>query len=165
MPQMNPEPEVLDITSMALALADATARFRRLARQFFYEVMLADHGCPTCGGRLHMIGESRCRCEACGLGLDPTREFQRCGRCGGQPVLRISRYQCRGCGVDVPSRFVFDGIVFDADYFRQKMAETRDRKKARRAEAGSPGSRDPLRKHRNARLRMAVCARVEGCPQ
>lgn len=82
-----------------------------------------------------MIGESRCRCEACGLGLDPTREFQRCGSCGGQPVLRISRYQCRDCGADLPSRFVFDGIVFDAEYFRQKMAEVRDRRKARRTEA------------------------------
>jgi uncharacterized protein (UPF0212 family) len=140
---MSQEPDVPDITGMALAMARATERFIERAREFFYEVMLADHTCPACGGRLHMIGESRCRCDACGQALDPTQAFQRCGLCGGQPILRVCRHQCRGCGQDVPSHFVFDGIAFDAEYFRLKMAESRERRTIRRAEAArrATGSR------------------------
>jgi len=79
-----------------------------------------------------MIGESRCRCRACGHELDPTVVFQRCPACDGRLKLRICRYLCRSCGTDVPSRFVFDGIVFDREYFRQKMAESRERKQEQR---------------------------------
>jgi len=41
----------------------------------------------------------------------------------------VRRYQCSNCGHDVVSRFLFDGLVFDAEYFRQKMAECRERKR------------------------------------
>jgi hypothetical protein len=82
-----------------------------------------------------MIGESRCRCTACRQALDPTAQFQSCSACGGNPVLRISRYQCKACGRDIPSRFIFDGIVFDAEYFRQKMVEYRQRTQVRREDA------------------------------
>ena len=43
-------------------------------------------------------------------------------------MLRVRRYQCQQCGTDITSRFHFDGLVFDADYFRKKMSESRDRK-------------------------------------
>jgi hypothetical protein len=48
------------------------------------------------------------------------------------PVLRVRRYRCRDCGADVISKFLFDGLIFDADYFRQKMAESRKRKQEQR---------------------------------
>ena len=120
---------------MAFAVASAARGFVERARRFFYEVMLWDHKCPMCGGVLNMIGESRCRCTACGQVLDPTVELQRCSACGGRPVLRISRYQCGDCGSNIPSRFIFDGIVFDPNYFRQKMVEYRQRTQVRREEA------------------------------
>ena len=40
----------------------------------------------------------------------------------------MRRYLCGQCRADVPSRFLFDGLVFDAEYFRQKVAESRERK-------------------------------------
>ena len=125
---MSRRSDEIDIIGLAFRLADAVSRLVAHARRFFYEVVLSSYACPRCGGGLAMLREGRCRCTACGRDLDPTVTFQRCAACGGAPVLRISRYRCRACGADVPSRFLFDGLVFDAEYFRQKMAESRDRR-------------------------------------
>lgn len=122
----------MDIIGMAFHLTAAVARYSQRARRFFYEVMLSDLTCRQCRGRLVMVGQSRCRCTSCGYVFDPTVSFQRCSACGGVPVLRVRRYQCQQCGVDVPSRFVFEGLVFDVEYFRRKMAESRQRKRAQR---------------------------------
>lgn len=118
----------IDIIAMAFELARAVEALYEHTRRYYYEVMLSGHPCPLCGGTLAMVGESDCRCAACGHRLDPTVTFQRCTACGGVPGLRISRYQCEGCGEDVPSRFVFDARVFDREYFRLRMAESRERK-------------------------------------
>ena len=40
------------------------------------------------------------------------------------PSCMVRRYQCGQCGAEIRSRFLFDGLVFDAEYFRQKMAES-----------------------------------------
>ena len=117
---------------MAFHLTDVVSAFVQRARRLYYAVMLMGHACPDCDGALVMVGESRCRCRACGRTLDPTVAFQRCSACGGRPVLRIRRYQCSRCREDVPSRFVFQGLVFDAEYFRERMAEFRKRKQAER---------------------------------
>lgn len=115
------------IIDQAFDLAKAVEMFRTHARYYYYEVMLSGHACPRCAGRLSMIGESRCRCLSCNATLDPTTVFQRCSVCGGSPRLRVCRYQCRRCGADMLSRFVFDGHPFDREYFRQRMAESRER--------------------------------------
>jgi len=73
--------------------------------------------------------EGRCRCKACGHEFDPTVAFQSCGTCGGRLELRVRRYRCTQCGADVASRFLFDGLAFDAEYFRQKMTESRHRRR------------------------------------
>jgi hypothetical protein len=124
--------ERMDIIGMAFSLAEAVSRFSEGAKQFYYDVMLSDHPCPDCGGSLSMVGEGRCECRSCGKKFDPTVEFQNCGQCSGQVVLRVRRYQCAQCGADVPSRFLFDGLVFDAEYFRQKMAEHRQKREEQR---------------------------------
>lgn len=124
----------MDIIALAFDLARAVEAFVQRARRFFYDVMLSGHVCPRCGGRPAMIAESRCRCTACGHTFNPTVAFQRCSACGSKPKLRMTRYECRACGRDVPSRFVFDGLVFDSEYFRQRMAESRQRKQQRREE-------------------------------
>jgi len=98
-------------------------------RQLYYAVMLLRHECPDCGGRLVMEGEGRCRCQECRDEFDPTVAFQVCGVCGGRLELRVRRYRCRNCGEDMASRFLFDGLAFDAGYFRQKMTESRQRRK------------------------------------
>lgn len=125
---MSRRSEEIDIIGLAFKLAEAVSRLVAHARRFFYEVVLSSYACPGCGGKLATLRDGRCRCMACGRDLDPTVTFQRCSACGGAPVLRIRRYRCRACGADVQSRFLFDGLVFDAEYFRQKMAESRHRK-------------------------------------
>ena len=75
-----------------------------------------------------MVREGKAGCEACGRELDPTLVFQACSACGGRLALRIRRYRCRQCGADVPSRFLFDCCVFDSEYFRLRVAESRQRK-------------------------------------
>jgi len=121
----------MNIIGMAFRFRDAVTAFAGRARGFYYAVMLMGHACPDCGGRLMMIREGPCRCRACGRELDPTIAFQRCSACGGKPVLRIRRYTCKQCGTDVPSRFLFDGLIFDREYFREKMTESRQRRAER----------------------------------
>ena len=117
-----------DIVGMSFSLAERVTRWAEQARRFFYAVMLWDHACPDCGGALAMVKDGKCQCEKCGKEFDPTVEFQRCMACGGQTMLSIRRYRCRQCGADVPSRYLFEGLVFDAEYFRQRMVESRQRR-------------------------------------
>ena len=132
---MSVQLERQELVRMAFALSEALKAFAGRARTLFYAVMLLGYACPQCAGHLSMTGESRCRCNECGHVLDLTSTFQRCPECGGRVVLRVCRYRCRRCGDDVPSRFVFDGRVFDAEYFRTKMAESRYRRTQRRERA------------------------------
>jgi len=119
----------MNIIRWAFKLVSAAEKLVERARGLYYAVMLMGYACPQCRGRLGMIAEGRCRCEACGFSFDPTLLLQCCGACGGKLELRVRRYRCADCGADVASRFLFDGLVFDADYFRQKMTESRQRKR------------------------------------
>jgi len=128
-PEIHYSMDRTQIIERALGLAQAVAGFVAGARQFFHAVMLYGHRCPRCGGSLQMEREGQCRCRGCGDIFDPTAAFQRCPACGGSARLRIRRYECVTCHTEVVSRFLFDGRVFDAAYFRQKMAEYRRRKR------------------------------------
>jgi Zn finger protein HypA/HybF involved in hydrogenase expression len=98
-------------------------------RTFFYKLMLHGRACPRCGGvELLMVREGRYRCRDCGQAGDPTLKFQSCPTCDGQLALVHRRYRCRDCGEVVVSMFLFDGVVYDADYFRHRMAESRQRR-------------------------------------
>jgi len=118
----------MNILTLSFEMAAAVRQFLERARRFYYVVMLFGHSCPKCNGALSMVAEGRCRCHACHYEFDPTVAFARCSSCGGVPILRVRRYQCRQCGGDIRSPFLFDGIVYDAQYFRCKMAESRQRK-------------------------------------
>ena len=119
----------MNIIEIAFNMAARVQRLFGRVRSFYYSTVLLAYRCGQCNGRLSMISESRCRCAKCGLEFDPTVEFQRCSLCGGKTLLKVSRYLCRDCGQVIDSRFVFDGRIFDAEYFRQKMTESRRRKK------------------------------------
>ena len=119
----------MDIIKLAFDMTAVVQRYVDKVRQFYYWVMLLGYRCPGCNGSLAMVAEGRCKCTCCQYELDPTVSFQRCAACGGAPRLRVRRYQCRNCGDGITSKFLFDGMVFDTDYFRQKMSESRQRKK------------------------------------
>ena len=119
------------IIQFAFDMTEAVHRLRERVKQFYYAVVLSGHRCPRCNGGLMMTAESRARCGACSHELDPTATFQRC-ICGGVPELRIRRYCCQECAADIHSLFVFDSLVFDAEYFREKMAESRERNREQR---------------------------------
>lgn len=122
----------MNIIELALRLMARVTTFSERARRFFYAVVLSEHRCLKCNGPLAMSREGECRCRSCENTFDPTITFQRCHGCGGRPNLVVRRYRCSRCGKDVLSRFLFDGLVFDGCYFRQKMIEHRQRKKAQR---------------------------------
>ena len=113
-------------------MAKAVEVFMQKAKKFFYGVVLFGYRCPKCNGSLIMTSEGKCRCDSCKKEFDPTVTFQRCSECGDVPVLCVRRYECKNCGGDIQSMFLFDGLAFDADYFRQKMAESRQRKTKQR---------------------------------
>jgi len=119
----------MNIIGLAFRLVGRVEAFAGRARSLYYAVMLMGHMCPDCGGRPFMLGEGRCRCQSCGQTFDPTIEFQRCPGCGGRLRLCVRRYRCESCSMEVTSRFLFDGVAFDAEYFRKRMAESRARKK------------------------------------
>ena len=125
-------PQTMDIRKLAVDMTAAVQQLFMKAKRFYYLVMLFGRRCPKCNGPLTMVAAGRCTCRSCRYAFDPTVAFQRCLVCGGIPVLRVRRYQCGKCGGDITSRFLFEEIAFDADYFRQKMAESRRRKNKRR---------------------------------
>ena len=88
--------------------------FREQARAFYYAVLLSGLACPACGGRLRMIADSRCACDA-GHELDPTVAFQRSECCNAPVARRVLHYECSTCRRTVPSRFLFDERLFDAE--------------------------------------------------
>ncbi len=122
----------MNIRALALDMSVNVEVYIRKVRLFFYKVMLFSHRCPDCNSSLEMLSEGKCRCISCRKEFDPTAAFQRCSECGGIPVLKIRRYECINCGSDIQSRFLFDGLVFDSEYFCQKMAESRQRKAEQR---------------------------------
>jgi hypothetical protein len=113
----------MNIITLAFDLAKAVESFAKKVKKFFYSVMLFSHQCPRCNGRLVMVTEGRCQCSSCGDQFDPTVAFQKCTSCGGTAALKVRRYRCSKCGSDITSRLLFDGLVFNVTYFRQKMAE------------------------------------------
>jgi hypothetical protein len=120
------------IIKRAFGLTQVVAGFVARAREFFYSVVLSDRLCPRCSGPVTMEIEGGCRCRSCRAVFDPTVVYQVCQSCGGCPRLRVRRYACASCGAEVVSRFLFDGRVFDNEYFRQRMVESRRRRKGLR---------------------------------
>ncbi|MFH1615315.1 MAG: hypothetical protein ABIG61_09560 [Planctomycetota bacterium] len=119
----------MNIIKLAFSMVARVQQLFGRVRSFYYSTILLDYRCGQCNGKLSMISESKCCCVKCELEFDPTVEFQRCSACGGIPVLRVRRYYCKDCGSEVTSKFVFETLPFEKEYFKQKMAESRRRKK------------------------------------
>jgi hypothetical protein len=106
------------------------AEYREKAKELFYAVMLFQKECPSCGNTaLAMTQDSRCQCRYCHEESDPTVEFQTCPDCDHALVLKVYHYWCPSCRRPVRSLFCFDERVFNNEYFREMMRESRQRKK------------------------------------
>lgn len=120
---------IMNIINRAFEMLRAVQGFFSKAKRFYYMVVLLGRRCPKCNSPLTMTDESLCRCSGCDYKFDPTTEFQKCFDCGGVPVLNVRRYYCKSCGKEVISKFVFDTLPFEKEYFKAKMAQSRKRKK------------------------------------
>ena len=109
--------------------------YKSRVRDFYFQVLLSQHACPTCGDVLHMTDVSECSCRS-GHAFDPTIAFQLSSCCQAQLVRKTFHYACSHCHKTVPSRFLFDERVFDAEYFQEMMREHRDQANSRREEIG-----------------------------
>lgn len=109
--------------------------YKERVRDFYFQVLLSQHACPTCGNELRMSGTSECSCYS-GHVFDPTITFQASSCCQARLIRKTFHYACSRCHETVPSRFLFDEKVFDAEYFREMMREHRDHIKSRREEIG-----------------------------
>lgn len=116
-------------------ILDFVDTYKERAKDFYFQVLLSQRSCPTCGKELHMTGISECSCRS-GHIFDPTIVFQLSDCCRARLVRKTFHYSCSGCQRTVPSQFLFDERVFDADYFREMMREHRERTKSRREEIG-----------------------------
>ena len=121
------------LVSAVIRILKRVDDFKKLAREFYFDVVLSAHQCPRCGGRIEMTGKSECSC-VCGNIFDPTIAFQQ-SHCCGKPLVRKPRhYICPGCQKSVPSMFLFDEKLFDKAYFREMVRNSRSRAAKRKEE-------------------------------
>ena len=105
-------------------------QLRGKARTLYYAVMLFQRECASCGNTaLEMERDAHCQCHVCGAEFDPTVQFQTCPDCDHPLVLKVYHYWCPSCRHPVRSLFCFDERVFNNQYFREMMRESRERKK------------------------------------
>ncbi|MEW5815005.1 MAG: hypothetical protein AB1798_06355 [Spirochaetota bacterium] len=115
------------------AVLDQIDAFKKRVKAFYFDVVLSGVRCPSCGVRLRMTGQSECACS-CGRVWDPTIEFQKSTCCGANLIRKTFHYSCSKCQRVVPSRFLFDERLFNREYFRAMMQESRSRAKDRKEE-------------------------------
>jgi hypothetical protein len=109
------------------------AKLKERTKKFYFHVLLGQYNCTKCNGKLTMTGQSQCLCS-CGNIFDPTLTFQKSTCCGARLVRRTFHYACSRCKRTNPSRFLFDEIVFDREYFSKMMQASRAKKKREKEE-------------------------------
>lgn len=114
-------------------ILDRVKDYKERAKAYYFEVVLSPYQCAECYCQLKMTGQSQCSCSN-GHTFDPTLEFQKSSCCNTDLIKKTFHYGCSRCHKTVPSRFLFDERVFDADYFREMMRDSRNRKKRKREE-------------------------------
>lgn len=119
---------------LRLELAEhAIDSYRERVRSFYFSVLMSKFCCPQCEGPFQLVGPSIARCN-CGAEFDPTVTFQRSCCCGAILVKRHSHYACCACDNLVPSIFLFDEVIFNSGYFRDRMRLSREQRRREQAE-------------------------------
>ena len=122
-----------DLLSLMVAVENILKSYRGRVRSFYFSVLLSKFRCPQCQGQFRMVGPSAALC-GCGTTFDPTLIFQKSGCCGAILVKRQCHYACSLCGDVVPSIFLFDEVIFDSEYFRERMRLSREQRRSEQAE-------------------------------
>lgn len=122
-----------DLLTRMAAVENVIESYRTSVRSFYFSVLLSKFQCPQCQGQFEIIGPSSALC-GCGATFDPTMTFQKSGCCGAVLVKRQCHYACSVCGDVVPSNFLFDEVIFDSEYFREKMRLSREQRRREQAE-------------------------------
>ena len=122
-----------DLLSRMAAVENVIESYRASVQSFYFTVLLSKFRCPQCQGSFQLVGPSSALC-ICGAGFDPTLIFQKSGCCGAILVKRQCHYACSVCGDVVPSIFLFDEVLFDSEYFREKMRLSREQRRREQAE-------------------------------
>ncbi len=122
-----------DLLSRMAAVENVIESYRASVRNFYFSVLLSKFRCPQCQGQFQVVGPSAALC-GCGAAFDPTVTFQKSGCCGAVLVKRQCHYACNVCGDVVPSIFLFDEVLFDSEYFREKMRLSREQRRREQAE-------------------------------
>ena len=107
--------------------------YKEKAKEFYFQVLLSQYRCPECGEGLEMTGPSVCSCRN-GHRFDPTLEFQKSICCNARLIKKTFHYACSRCRHTVPSRFIFDERVFDKEYFKEMMKQSRSRARQKKEE-------------------------------
>jgi len=129
----NQKPNISNPLLQINGILDYVEAYRARVKAFYFEVLLSQYRCPRCGGPLHMTGQSECSC-VCGNTFDPTAAFQVSPCCQVKLIRRTFHYVCSRCYEIIPSRFLFDERLFDAEYFREMMRDSRSRAMAKKEE-------------------------------
>ena len=124
-----PNPLLQEINGILEFLED----YRIRVKDFYFEVLLSQYRCQKCGGALYMTGQSECACT-CGHRFDPTLAFQMSTCCMKPLTCKTFHYACSSCHKIVPSHFIFDERLFDAEYFREMMRDSRRRAMVKKEE-------------------------------
>lgn len=105
--------------------------FKERGKAYYFDVLFSKYRCPVCTKKPNINGLSQAEC-GCGHLFDPTLQFQRSSCCNARLIRQIYHYVCSQCGKYVKSLFLFDERLFDKEYFREMMAQSRERKKQKR---------------------------------
>ena len=144
MSRIHPLPNATAFLQAAERLAESVARYRAEARRFYYAVLRARYRCPACGARMRFAA---CDCWSCDCGhtLDPSLVFALSPCCGVKLIRNHAHYACARCRGRVASPFLFDERLFDRVYFRERMRQTRERRRTKREEMRKrlAGTRSP----------------------
>lgn len=117
----------LDLAQVSAGLFQTMVRWKDHAKSYYIAVMLSAHPCPACGGQLRGEDDRTAACVACRRTFDPTETFQRSRCCDARLRFRRRHYACAKCDAPQRSVFLFDEQLFNADYFRERVAESRKR--------------------------------------
>lgn len=108
--------------------------FKERVKAYYFNILSTRYSCPKCARRLDLTDSYQVSCF-CGMVFDPTIEFQRSTCCLAGLKRKNLHYVCSVCGKITASIFLFDEVIFDPEYFKERMQAFRENERKRKQEA------------------------------